>query len=104
MAMLLGILFSGLAVAGVYKFLTNPIYRSDFAKEFNQDPWFAVFTLFGALCVIVLIWGLLIPPLGSLRIPFGHRDSLLLWGVAGLGVIAWSVIGIIGSAFRSRRR
>jgi hypothetical protein len=104
MAMLFGILFSGLAVAGVYKFLTNPNYRTDFAKEFNQDPWFALFTLFGALCVIVLIWGLLIPPLANLRIPFGRRDSLPLWGVAGLGLIAWSVIGIIGSSMRSKRR
>jgi hypothetical protein len=101
MGMLFGLLLTGMAVVGVYKFLTSADYRADLAKEFSEDPWFAVFALFGGFSVIALIWCLIIPPLGQLRISFG-RDSLPLWGLAGLGVVAWSVIGIIGSSFRSK--
>jgi hypothetical protein len=101
MGMLFGLLLTGMAAVGVYKFLTSADFRAELAKEFNEDPWFSVFALFGALSVIALIWCLIIPPLGQLRISFG-RDSLPLWGVMGLGVAAWSVIGIIGSSFRSK--
>jgi hypothetical protein len=103
MGMLFGLLLTGFAVVGVYKFLTSADFRAELAKEFIEDPWFAVFALFGGFCAIAFIWCLIIPPLGTLRIQFG-RDSLPLWGVAGLGVVAWSVIGIVGSAFRSKGR
>jgi hypothetical protein len=101
MGMLFGLLLTGLAAIGVYKFLTSADYRAELAKEFNEDPWFAVFALFGGFSVIAFIWCLIIPQLGQLRISFG-RDSLPLWGVAGLGVVAWSVVGILGSSFRSK--
>lgn len=103
MGMLFGLLLTGMAVVGVYKFLTSADYRAELAKEFYEDPLFAVFALFGGLSVILFIWCLIIPPLGELRISFG-RDSLPLWGVVGLGVVAWSVVGIIGSSFRSKGR
>jgi len=101
MGMLFGLLLTGMAVVGVYKFLTRAAFRADLVREFREDPWFATFALFGGFSVIALIWCLIIPPLGKLRISFGH-DSLPLWGVAGLGVVAWSIIGIIGSVFRSK--
>jgi len=101
MGMLFGLLLTGIMVVGGYKFLTRPDYRAELVKEFNDDPWFAMFVLFGSLSVVAFIWCLLIPPLGYLRVSFG-RDSLPLWGVVGLCVVAWSVIGIIGSSFRSK--
>jgi hypothetical protein len=47
MGLLFGLLLTGMAVIGVYKFLTNSSYRAELAKEFNEDPWFAVFALLG---------------------------------------------------------
>lgn len=101
MGMLFGLLLTGMMVVGGYKFLTSADYRAEFAKEFYEDPWFAVFAMFGGLSVVAFIWCLVIPPLGYLRISLG-RDSLPLWGVVGLCVVAWSLIGIIGSSFRSK--
>jgi len=101
MGMLFGLLLTGMVAVGVYKFLTSADYRAELVKEFNEDPWFAGFTLFGGLAMIVFIWCLIIPPLGHIRIWLG-RDSLPLWGVAGLCVVAWSIIGIIGALAREK--
>jgi hypothetical protein len=101
MGMLFGLLLTGMMVVGAYKFSTSADYRAELAKEFNEDPWFAIFTLLGVFSVIAFIWCLLIPPLGYLRISFG-RGSLPLWGVVGLCIVSWSVVGIIASCFRSK--
>lgn len=102
MGLVFGFALVGLVVYGSYVFAFVPDKRAKTLMEIRERPFyhFGVFILVGFF--FAFFFGVLIPPLGSVRVYFGSR-WLPLWQVGGIGC----VVGMIGGGVCdsiSRRR
>ena len=102
MGLIFGLMLTGLVFYGAYRYVLDPSLRSNFNRELAAEPLYSLWVGFGVLCCLTCLWGLLIPAVGSVRIPIGS-GSIRLWQAAGLGAILWFIsIGFV-EHFRRRR-
>jgi hypothetical protein len=108
MGMLICLMMTAFVVYGLFWFVVSHEARMRFFQELwalFRSPRTFLFVLrnfTGALCCLVFFWGLLIPPLGRVKI-----GELTLWAAAGIGALAWVVLNfayVLVADYRRTRR
>jgi hypothetical protein len=90
MGMFFGLLVTAFVVYGLFWFVVSHQARMRFFQELSalfRSPrtfLFALWSFSGAGCVLAFFWGVLIPPLGRIKI-----GGLELWQAAGIGALVW---------------
>jgi hypothetical protein len=108
MGMLICLMMTAFVVYGLFWFVVSHEARMRFFQELwalFRSPRTFLFVLWsfsGAGCCLAFFWGLLIPPLGRIKI-----GGLELWQLAGVGALAWAVMNfaylLVDDYLRTRR-
>jgi hypothetical protein len=86
------LMMTAFVVYGLYRFVASRSARARFFHETwatLQSPRTLLFVLWaslGPLCLLIFFWGVLIPPLGRIKL-----GELELWQAAGLCALAWCI-------------
>ncbi len=92
MALLIYLAIVGAVVAGIYKYLTEAEARQHANREFAADPLLWIWIAIGLALFSAFIVGVLVPPIGTIKVTVWHRKTMELWQIGGIGSVVWTGI------------
>lgn len=102
MGAIIALMITCFAAVGVYKFFTQSDFRNSLFGEFADSPIETTFIFALCACMLLFFWGVFIPALGIIKIPFmGKRYEL--WAVAGIASLVGFAIMVFYTWLKTPR-
>ncbi len=94
MGALAGLALTGMVIVGIYMFFTNSDFRRRFFADFSSAPIKATFVFLWCGCLLLFLWGIFVPSLGTIKILIMGKNYDL-WGLAAIASFVGFVINIL---------
>lgn len=90
MAIVIALLLFGMLAAGVFRYFSNADARRRFNKGLADNPGQSLAIYSCATLLVSFVVCVLIPPIGTIQLQFGHF-SIGLWAVCGFALIGATI-------------